>query len=144
VRCGLSGKNPREHFLRDLEAGSINYGKLLVHADGTTALKFQVIGAVHYLFDSLEIIIDDQRTVKFSFDYDAQLATRRKIVSLGLKKIKTLYVPITLLSSQGKNINLRGQPVLGIFRRNRVTGHCETIIQAKALVCKLPVESYFR
>ncbi|MFT8459950.1 MAG: hypothetical protein ABF695_12260 [Liquorilactobacillus ghanensis] len=122
--CGIKYdyEKSKDKFIYDLTKEDINYKKLMVHSDGTTNQKFQVISAVPYLFNSLNVCVSNEKQTRISFNYDGYIATNKKILSIGLKNVNNnFFVPRTLLNLHTERKQPVGEPVHTILRKHRNT-----------------------
>lgn len=145
--CGVkyATERPRESFLKDLEAGTENFQRFLVHADGTTSLKFQVLGILPELFKSTKVRISKERVVRFSFQYEAQISTEKKVLGIGLKLMNNgLYIPQTILNLRVEKSVPVGEAVQMIVRRNRISLNYEIMAVARHYVPPKDLSGYFK
>lgn len=143
--CGLKykGKHAKSKFIEDVSKQDIDYKRLWLHADGTSIQKITVINILPCLFNSLNVIVSDQKQTALSFNYDGYIATNKRVLSLGLKRVNdSLFVPQTLLNLHNNKVQPSGQHVHVILRKNRKTGKVEIVKDDGSLKIK-KLNTYF-
>lgn len=147
--CGMKYKAKKNvpwknEFLKHIENNELNYSKLMIHADGTTIEKVIVISMLPNLFKTLDITVSNEKQIKLSYNYDGYIATKKRIISLGLKsKGKNFFVPQTLLNLRKEKIQLHGDPVHAILRKNRKEKSQIDIVISDDTIELTNLEQYF-
>lgn len=130
--CGIEYKNGNKKLGKDLIDNRINWDKVFIKSDGTTALKLSVIASIHLLFTTQSRIESGGRNLDLV--YDKLLRTNKQILGLGCKQLnEEKLVPLSLLNLKTLNRNqkkaLRYQ-IVCVIRKNKQTSLIELMDKA--------------
>ncbi len=126
--CGVKYKGQRNRFAYGLEQNKLNLKKLLVHCDGTTDAKIQVIGLLPKLFTTDTEL--SPGVSKSTYKSDARIQSRRKILGLDLKLLSSgLYVPLSVRNLHSDSTYHHGEKICCVLKKG-LENHLVSILDS--------------